>query len=338
MRKNYLAVAIISVYLGLLCNIGHGEENQKRAQSGMKFLSVSLDARASALSGALTSMEGNSTSLFYNPAGMARLDDFMTVSFGRVQFIADIDYVYGSLALSPENSLYGVFGLTFMSVDYGDLESTIFAVNEQGFIDLGTYNPSAYVFGFGYAKALTEKFSVGGQIKYVNQNLVGGLENFTASQGIITKDLEKDIISYDFGILYKTGFKSMNFGMNIRNFAKEIKYIKETFDLPLTFEIGISMNMIDLTNINPDIHSVVLSVDAVHPRDFSEQADLGVEYNYNKMVALRFGYTSPTDQQGISMGAGFYQKIEDFSLAVDYAYTDFGLFDSVHRFSFHFSM
>ena len=338
MRKNYFAVVIISVYLGLLFNIGYGEENQKIAQTGMKFLSVSLDARASALSGALTAMEGNSTSLFYNPAGMARIDDFLTMSFGRVQWIADIDYVYGSMAFNPENGLYGVFGLTFLSVDYGDFEGTIRAENEQGFLDLGIYSPSAYAMGFGYAKALTQKFSVGGQIKYVNQNLVGGIANFNIDQGILSTDLDKNIISYDFGILYKTGFKSLNFGMNIRNFSKEIKYIKESFQLPLTFEIGLSMNMIDLTGINPDLHSVVLSVDAVHPRDFKEQLDIGMEYYFNKMVALRLGYTSPADEQGISMGAGFYQTIEGFNLAVDYAYTEFGVFDNVHRFSFHFSL
>jgi len=45
-----------------------------------------------------------------------------------------------------------------------------------------------------------------------------------------------------------------------------------------------------------------------------------------------------SDEQGISLGAGFNQEIESFDLSVDYAYTDFGVFDEVHRFSFNFSM
>jgi len=337
MKKNLIILLILSFSLSGFYYPAYCAENQKLAQTGMKFLSVSLDARASALSGALTAIEGNSTSLFYNPAGMARLENFATASFGQVQFIANINYIYGSAAFSPENGIYGVFGFSFLSVDYGDFEQTIRAENEQGFLDLGIYRPSAFALGFGYAKALTDKFSVGGQIKYVNQNLIGGINNFAVDQSIISRDFEKDILAYDLGILYKTGYKSLNFGMNIRNFSKEIKYIKETFELPLTFEIGLSMDLLDVTDIDPEKHSVVFSVDAVHPRDFKEQVDLGMEYIFMKMLALRLGYTSPTDEQGISLGAGFNQEIESFDLSVDYAYTDFGVFDEVHRFSFNFS-
>ena len=147
-----------------------------------------------------------------------------------------------------------------------------------------------------------------------------------------------NVIAFDFGIIYKTGFKSLNFGMSVRNFAKELKYIEESFQLPLTFKIGLSINTIDLSNIDPDTHSLIFAVDVSHPRDYTEQIDLGIEYIFLKSFALRIGYTSPTDEQGISLGVGINQNFGGFGLEIDYAYTSFGIFDDIHRFSLQFEL
>ena len=76
-------------------------QQEKRAQTGMKFLSVTTDPRAAALGEAMTSVEANSSAMFFNPSSMANLNTFGDVSLGRVNWIADIDYVYGSVALRP---------------------------------------------------------------------------------------------------------------------------------------------------------------------------------------------------------------------------------------------
>jgi hypothetical protein len=54
--------------------------------------------------------------------------------------------------------------------------------------------------------------------------------------------------------------------------------------------------------------------------------------------SLRFGFTSPTDEQGASFGAGILQKVSDVSMQIDYAYTPFGIFEDVHRFTFKFAL
>ena len=64
-------------------------ETDKLAQTGMKFLSFSPDARAAALGDAMTAKTGGAASLFYNPAGMARIEG-MNVTVGQTQWIADI--------------------------------------------------------------------------------------------------------------------------------------------------------------------------------------------------------------------------------------------------------
>jgi hypothetical protein len=87
-------------------------EKQKRAQTGMKFTSLSIHPRAAALGNAVTSLELGSSSMFYNPAALSRMDQAAHVSLGQVQWIADITYNAGTVAFRPGSGQYGVFGLS----------------------------------------------------------------------------------------------------------------------------------------------------------------------------------------------------------------------------------
>ena len=313
-------------------------KRQKIAQTGMKFLSVSPDAVVSALGGASTALEVGSSSMFYNPAGMAFINTFANVALGRVNWIADIDYLYGSAAVSPADGLYGVFGVSFMTVDYGDFNGTIRDPGELGYVDIGSFSPNASAIGFSYAKALSTQFSVGGNVKYVMQDLGTSIVGFSGESGYKETKYSKSVYAFDFGVLYKTGFESLIFGMSVRNFAQEVKYEDEGFQLPLTFKIGISMNVLDLyKTLNPETHALLFAVDAVHPRDFSEQLNFGMEYLFLKTFALRGGYSTPNDEHDYSAGLGFRQSYRDYMLAIDYAYTPFGIFDNVHRFTLQFA-
>ncbi len=303
---------------------------QKLAQTGLKFLSVTTDARASAMGEATATLTGTSAAMFFNPAGMARLQTRVEATLGQVQWIADIKYSYGSLALNLAEGRYGVFGLSFLSVDYGEVFGTIRADNDAGFLDTGVFSPTALSIGLGYAKALTDKFSVGGNIRHVKQDLQNSIIGFNNDGSEMLTDNRVNVVAFDFGIIYRTGYKSLDFGMNVRNFSEELKYQDETFQLPLTFEIGLSMNAMDLLAAAESPHDFIVSVDAVHPRDYAEQMNLGAEYVFVNSFALRAGYTFPNDEQHFSAGAGFRKGS---NLALDYAYTPFGLFDPVHRFS-----
>ena len=126
--------------------------------------------------------------------------------------------------------------------------------------------------------------------------------------------------------------------MSVRNFSTELEYKEESFQLPLTFKIGISMNMMDLIEVNREMHSFILSVDASHPRDFPEQVFIGGEYIFLNTIAIRAGYSFPQDEQEFNAGIGLMQKFLDYFLAVDYSYTPFGIFDDVHRISVNFQL
>ncbi len=319
----------------LVLTAGAGWCQQKLAQTGLKFLSVTTDARVSAMGEAAVTATGSSSAMFFNPAGMARLNNSIDISLGRVNWIADINYSFGSMALNIADGKFGVFGVNFLSVDYGDIRGTIRATNDAGYQDTGIFSPTAFAVGIGYAKALSDKFSVGGTMRYVKQDLQSSIIAYNPDDSPIRTDNRVDVYTFDFGILYRTGFKSLDFGMNLRNFSEEIEYVEESFQLPLTFELGISMNVMDLIGAEDAQTDFNVSVDAVHPRDFNEQFNFGGEYVFMDMFALRAGYTFPSDEHHFSAGAGFRKNS---LFALDYAYTPFGLFKDVHRFSVHFGL
>ncbi len=319
-------------------------ETEKRGQTGMKFLTMSVDARATAIGGAVTAeREGSSTSLFYNPASMAGMPGSFSASFGDLQFITDIHYLSASAAYRPPGGNFGVFGVSVASVDYGEFIGTIRANNEVGFVETGAYSPTALSVGVGYARSFTDRFAAGAQFKYAYQNIgddfvteqdfgeqTGGSFNPGAVEA--TDSYSKGTIAVDFGVVYHTGFRSLLIAMSARNFAGEQIYERERFELPLTFQLGASMNLLDLTAMNPDMHSLTLHVDAQRPRDFEEHVKFGVEYTFMNIVSLRGGFEQTvSEEEGVSLGAGLHHEFSGFRVGADYAYTDWGLFGDVQR-------
>ena len=330
-------ITVLLVMLAVAVLPADGQQ-EKLAQTGMKFLSVSVDPRAAGLGDALTAVEHGSASMFYNPAGMAWQSSSIDLTLGRTQWIAEIDYSLGSFSFRPRQGRWGVIGFTLLAVDYGELEETIRFDNEQGYLDVGTFSPSAWSFGAGYARALTDQFAIGAQIKWANQYLGSSVMGYDADGEYARERMEELAVAYDFGMLYKTGFRSLQFAVSARNFARELSFAEESFQLPLTLRIGVSMDMFDMVASMSDRHSWLVSVDASNPRDFSEQIKVGTEYRFLGMFSLRAGYAFPTDEQGVSLGLGLKQGVGPIGFGADYSFTDFGIFSSVHRLALRLSI
>lgn len=337
MRKSIGIAALLLVSTALLSWTVVGQ-NQKLAQTGMKFLSVGAGGQPTAMGEAVTAIEGSSLSMFYNPANMARLSSLYDISLGQTRWIADINHNFASVAISPSHGDYGVFGVTLQFVDYGDLQETIRSNNEKGYLDVGTFRPTATAFGLGYARALSDRFSVGGNAKFVTQNLGNAATTQDAYGNYDRAKSSKDVMVFDFGMLYRTGYKSLNFGVSIRNFSQEVKYEREGFQLPLLFKIGVSMNALDLTDLDNKVHSLVLAVDATHPRDYPEQVNLGAEYLFMQILAIRGGYMSNNDEYSWTAGMGLQKSFGDVRMGFDYSYMKFGVFNEVSRISFQLTM
>ncbi|MCI0513173.1 PorV/PorQ family protein [candidate division KSB1 bacterium] len=312
---------------------------KKLAQTGFQFLSIPTEARASAMGEAFITVAGNASSIFYNPANMSRTTSFVDGVVSQNKWIADINHYSGALVFNPFRGNYGTFGFSFLSVDYGDFLGTMVdPTTDKGFKDTGNFAPTSFAVGFGYARALTDRFSIGGHVKYARQQLGSNLIPVGDVKDGATAEIKNDVDvwAFDFGTLYQTAFKSLVFGMSVRNFSKEIKYQNEGFQLPLAFTLGISMDVFDFFMAPNSDHSLLVSIDAIHPRDYSERVNVGAEYTFMDILALRAGYMYNYDERDVTIGLGVQKFFGNHGIGLDYAYTPFGIFNEVQRMSFRF--
>ena len=303
-------------------------DNKKLAQTGFQFLSVASDARSGGMADAMTTMHSNSVSIFFNPAGLSRQNQFFDINFSSNEWIAGIKHDAVSFSFSPKNGQFGCLGFSILNVDYGELQGTMVWDNDQGFIDTDTFSPSALAFGVGYGRALSENFSVGGHLKKAFQYLGNNVVPASDSSNVVENNVA-NAMAVDFGTIYITDWHGFTFGMSVRNFSEEVEYGYDSFQLPLTFRIGGSIDVLSFVPSLAEKQSLRMALEALHPRSYPERVNLGLEYSFMNMGHLRLGYLFNYDERNLTYGAG----IKLGPLKIDYALTPFGVFDSVSRIS-----
>lgn len=309
----------------------------KTAQSTMNFLLVGTSSKACAMGEAFVTIGTGSQSIFYNPAGLALVDNTFDINLNYTQWIADINYISG--AVGWDLSEYGVVGVHLLTVDYGNINGTsLVSPAEQNLYPLGykdnglVSNVGAYVVGITYSKLVTEEFSLGITMKYAGQNLG---RNIYAST---TVDNDASIFAFDAGVRYQTDFNGFTFGMFLRNFSTNLKREEIEEQLPLLFSFGASINLLQIIEEKKsDENSIVLEMDFLHQNNYTERINMGLEYKFLKMFSLLAGYQTNRDLASWSAGAGFNSSVSDYDIAVNYSYSSFDIFDSVNRISLNFS-
>ena len=306
-------------------------EIKKVAQSGYQFLKIDADARAAAMGGAFILVGTGASSMFYNPAGMT--EQPLSIDFFSTQrnWLADIGYY--TLGVTKKLGNFGVIGFSMQTSDYGSIIGTRVADNTAGFIETGNVEVEALAMGISFAKSLTDRFSVGGQVKFVSQSLGNTLMPDGAE-----KSNKTDGLAYDFGTIYYPGIKSFRFGMGVRNFSKNFKYEDDSFPLPLTFTMGVALDVMDFVGSFGENHNLLVEVDAVHPIDYTERVNMGIEYGFKKILFLRGGYKFNHDTEGLSLGVGFSIQLIGLMTKFSYSLNDAGAFSPVNRISVGISL
>ena len=303
----------------------------------MNFLSVGTSSRASALGEAFTAIGSGSESMFYNPSGLTNVTKDFDITLNYTNWIADIKYISGGVAWNL--GTYGVVGFNMLTVNYGVINGTSLIGPDEGdlyplgYKDNGELNNvGAYAVGLSYAKAISEEFSIGGNIKIAGQNL--GESNF----GSTVKENNATKLVFDAGVRYSTGFKGFVFGMSIRNFSTNVKREEIEEQLPLLFSLGAAVNVMDVVDEEfAETNPVLLEIDFLHPNNYSERVNMGLEYKFQQMIAVRLGYQTNRDLASWSAGLGFNTSISDYDIEVGYSYSRFEFFDSVSRISLSFA-
>jgi hypothetical protein len=326
--------AMMVIILLLLPAMTLGQE--KLAQTGLQFLDIGVSPRAEAMGGAFVLAGDNADALFYNPAGIAKSSTVYDLTLNRVQWFADMKYNAVGAIYRPFSGDYGVFGVSFLNAAYGDFYGTrVAAGSSEGYQDIGIFSPTAIAVGLSYGKQLSDNFSIGGQAKYIRQDLGSNI----MEAGGPSKENVVSGFAFDFGMVYSTAIKGFDFGMSIKNFATDFKFEQYSFEAPLTFRIGISLKVFQLMGMTETGQDILVVADAVHPRDSGEHLDLGAEYTFFKIVSIRAGYKVNYSEQRFTAGIGLNQDLaSSLNVRFGYAYGSFGIWNAVHRFSVGFSL
>ena len=339
LTRQFTLLGSLTLLLVLFCSDGAEAQQRKRAQTTMKFLSTSNYANASAMANAVTAMEGGAWHQFYNPSAMAWSPQRVDLTGSVNEWIAGINYSSVHATIQPFEGRFGIIGFNMVNVEYGDLQRTIRGNNESGYIDVGTFSPTAFSAGLSYAKSISDQFAVGANVKFVTQDLGAGIVDIDSDNSFIEQNFSASTTVVDFGVFYRTGFESLNFAMSVTNFSPDVSFDSQDHELPLTFKMGLSMDVIDLTDLSQERHSLIVNVDANRPRDYNEQIQVGAQYGFNDLFVLRGGYVLPSDEEGYSVGFGVKGSLRNNQmLLVDYSYSDFGIFSNVNRLTFRIAI
>jgi hypothetical protein len=335
MKKIFCFTLILMLFL---FSLPASAKMKKLGQAGMSFLNIDGSARAAAMAGVFGAAKNDLGSVFYNPAGLASVEG--TAFFlNSTSWIVDTKVAH--IAVSHNAGKFGVFGLALQSMDYGDFNgTTISESDERGYSDIDVGDVGGISLGLAYGISMTDKFSIGGSIKMVSQNL-GANDTYIGDAVKETgKENKTSTVAYDFGTLYDTGIKSIQLTMAIRNYSSQQLYENEEFQIPQTYRIGIAANLFEFLPIgDPSANSLVLAVEGVDATDRIEYMNTGLEYSLLGMIDLRGGYSfqrSEDNTGGLNAGAGL--NMANFGLPIDgrldISYSDYGsAFGSVMRFS-----
>jgi hypothetical protein len=318
----YKTLACIIVFV-MLFTVVQNTRAQQVGTTCFQFLQVNPDVRSTGMGDALASTSKHSMGMFGNPAvliDIPRLD--ASLSLTQWFFETNINAFAAALRLGE----LGTLGVHGMMVDMGEIEETTVAA--LGYDASGNYNPgltgrtikpTSMVLGLTFARNLTDKFAFGLTAKWMNQNLVE-----SSASGI----------GFDFGLQYKTGFRSIIMSAVMRNFGPNVKFEKEDFPLPQTMMLGFTTDLLsakDALFFNLPQQKLTLAFNMAQPRDYDQQYHVGLEYALMNKVFLRAGYKMNFDEEGLCYGGGIALSL----FRLDYSFNSFGDYlGNVHRFSF----
>ena len=302
--------------------------------SGATFTKIWVGARAAGMGGGYSALSDDISSLYWNPAGIARMPG-VNVGVTYAHWFGDITHNFIGATIPISDRFRA--GVSMTVVDYGSSPRTTLQKDADG----GFYNANDMALGVTIAGALTDRFSFGGTIKYLRNAIL---------------DVSADGFAFDAGSLYQTDFYHTKISLDLSNLGPDRSFqgnslsllaapstsvnngatpiatqLKTTdFPIPLTFRIGMATDAFQGKQENQKLN---VALDFSTHSDGPEAFNLGGEYIYNDMFALRAGYAFNQDELGLGAGAGFHYKTEDFSGSLDYALNTTKNFGLIHRIS-----
>ncbi|MBM4162051.1 MAG: PorV/PorQ family protein [Ignavibacteria bacterium] len=296
------------------CLVLHESNSQivKKAQVGFRFLEnpVSAEVVGRGMVGVATTL--SSSGIFWNPGLISWIPGDADLSIHHTQGIADINYNAAAATVRLGN--IGVAGLSLIAMDYGTFYGTRRAPNEQGYIETGTFSPTAYAVGIAFSQKVSDRFSYGVHLKHARQDLgdawvaPAGSDLTDPNLSISARRYAQYGLALDVGGYHDFLFNGIRFGACLRNISREIRYENEAFPMPFAVCFGATVEPLRFFTEQPD-DVFTLSFESRRHCDFNEKLKLGAEYYYLKTFIARVSYATNYDERGLMAGVGFRYKV-----------------------------
>jgi hypothetical protein len=282
-----------------------------------QFLKIGVGARAAAMGGAFVGVADDATSLYWNAAGIARIDpDKSEISLNHANWPAELSFDQVGYVFHVKR-IPGAFGIHARALSMKPMVETTAYQPDPDVGTGNTFDAGYMTAGLTYARSFTDKFSAGVTANFVHF----GLAEFT-----------QQIFAFDIGTLYDVGTMGMKIGMAISNIGSQVQFIEREARIPTIFRVGTSATLLQSAD-----QKLLGSFEFSHPPDNSERVNAGFEYAFRRYVFLRGGYNFNYDSEGLAGGAGFHFPVAAAGLAdLDYAYTDMKDLGGSHRLSLRF--
>ena len=324
----------------ILLNLAQGQFVSNVSKVGITaatFLEIEVGARAIGMGGAFVAVANDATAIFWNPAGIARLPRGEAILI-HTNWLVETNFDFSGIVIPA--GYMGSFAVSVTSLRTDEMEVRT-VLKPEGTGEKFSYGDLSA--GLSYAKNLTDRFSIGINAKYISQRIW---------------HMDAKGYALDIGTLFRTQFNGMVIGMTISNFGASLKLegrdvfvnydeapqfggsndripaskLTDKFPLPLLFRVGVAMDI-----LKSGSSRLTIAADAAHPNNNTEYINTGMEYVFNKNIALRFGYKNLftlDTEEGFTAGFGTKLKLAGgVALKIDYAYQDFGRLQNAQRFS-----
>lgn len=327
----------------------------RQGEAGAPELLMNPWARSSGLHTMTTSMITGVEAMRLNIAGLARINKTEVV-LANTNYLSGTDIQFNALGLAQKIGENSAFGLSLMSVDFGEIPRTT-ALQPEG--TGSTFKPRFFNIGLGFSHVFENKVTVGVLARGVSESI----EDVTASA-----------VALDAGVQYVTGEQdNFKFGISLRNIGGRMEFKGEglsnevetvifdgnrplvinqratAFELQSVLNIGMSYDFYVAGN------NRVTAVGNYASNAFSQdQIGGGLEFSYKEMFMLRGGYKldfgsiSDSEQAddplytGLSLGATMNVPVSKKEnaprIGLDYAYRTTKIYEGTHNFSIRISL
>ncbi|HYE96123.1 MAG TPA: PorV/PorQ family protein [Rubricoccaceae bacterium] len=339
---NKLLFPAVLLWAALAAPGARAQDDDSGAQTGTasaEFLNIPVGARATAMGGAFSATANDATAMYWNPAGMTRLEG-RTATFEYATWLVGIDFNFAAVAMPTALGTVGV-GVTAVNVPEMDV---VEEVNGDQMPTGETFDAGSYAVTLSYARALTDRFSLGANVKLLREQIWNSSANGVA---------------FDVGTLFTTPFRGVRLGASISNFGTKMhmtgpdlnipfdpdagqngnngnvpaRISTDEFDLPLTMRVGVATEL-----FQSGATRLSVAVDALSPSASDQFVNLGAELGLlGGLVQFRGGYQElfmDGSPRSFTLGGGLRYAFGRLNVSADYAYEAFDYFDGVNRFSF----